>query len=204
MRVSEHEQGSPGWFAARCGIPTASSFSRIITEKTGQKAKAIEKYINQLVGERGTGRWKFTPDTPATRHGKENEPIARKYYEFLYDTEVFEIGLCLHDDLDAGASPDGLIGDDGLLEIKCPYEADIHIGYLRDGVLPGIYKQQVMGQLWVTEREWCDFFSYHKDFEPLKVRVYRDEKFISSLAQYVAEMLEEVEELTEKYKRKDK
>ncbi len=204
MRVSEHEQGTPGWFAARCGIPTASSFSRIITEKTGKKAAAIEKYINQLVGERGTGRWKITPDTPATRHGKEHEPIARKYYEFLYDTEVFEIGLCLHDDLDAGASPDGLIGDDGLLEIKCPYEDDIHIGYLRDGVLPGIYKQQVMGQLWVTEREWCDFFSYHTVFEPLRVRVYRDEKYISSLAQYVAEMLEEVEELTEKYKRKDK
>ena len=204
MRVSEHEQGSPGWFAARCGIPTASSFDRIITAKTGKKAAAIDKYINQLVGERGTGRWQFTPDTPATRHGKEHEPIARKYYEFLFDTEVFEIGLCLHDDLDAGASPDGLIGDDGLLEIKCPFATDVHIGYLRDGVLPDIYKAQVMGQLWVTEREWCDFFSYHTDFEPLKVRVYRDEKFISSLAQYVAEMLEEVEELTEKYKRKDK
>jgi hypothetical protein len=204
MRVSEHEQGSPGWFTARCGIPTASSFDRIITAKTGKKAAAIEKYINQLVGERGTGRWQFTPETPATRHGKEHEPIARKYYEFLHDTEVFEIGLCLHDDLDAGASPDGLIGDDGLLEIKCPFATDIHIGYLRGKVLPDIYRAQVMGQLWVTEREWCDFFSYHTDFEPLKVRVYRDEKFISSLAQYVEEMLEQIEELTEKYKRKDK
>ena len=124
--------------------------------------------------------------------------------EFSQDVEVVEVGLCLHDIIDAGASPDGLVGDDGLLEIKCPFEADIHVEYLRAQALPDKYKPQVMGQLWITGREWCDFLSYHERMKPMLVRVYRDEEYITVLEQIVNEAVKEISNLTEKYRRKDK
>lgn len=203
MRVTEYEQRSPEWYAVRLGIPTASNFARMITPG-GKKSAQIEKYINELVGERLTGKTKSIPQTNAMAHGTFMEPFARDYYEFSQDVEVVEVGLCLHDIIDAGASPDGLVGDDGLLEIKCPFEADIHVEYLRAQALPDKYKPQVMGQLWITGREWCDFLSYHDEMKSMLVRVYRDEKYIDALEQIVNEAVQEISNLTEKYRRKDK
>jgi len=90
----------------------------------------------------------------------------------------------LHDNVEAGASPDGLIGEDGLLEIKCPL-AHTHVGYLREGVLPPKYIPQVQGQLWVTGRQWCDFVSYHPELKIMIVRVERDDSYIFTLANLV-------------------
>ena len=192
MRVTEHEQRSDGWLAARLGVPTASGFSKLITS-TGKKAASFDRYVNELIAERLTGQTTFVPTTDAMQRGTDLEPLARAFYEMVYDLKVFEVGLCLHDDIDAGASPDGLVGDDGLLEIKCPL-ASTMIGYLRDNKLPTQYVQQVQGQLWITGRDWCDFLAWHPNTQALLVRVERDEKYIAELASIVCEAIDVINE----------
>ena len=184
MRILDHEQRSDEWYAARLGVPTASSFSRLITP-TGKPAAGGDSYIDELIAEKITGKAIEIPVTYAMTRGITIEPEARKNYEFIHDCTVYEVGLCLHDELEAGASPDGLIGEDGLLEIKCPL-AHTHIGYLREGRLPPKYNAQVQGQLWITGRQWCDFMSYHPDMKIFIVRVKRNEKFIATLEELVA------------------
>jgi len=201
MRVTEYEQRSPEWYAARLGVPTASNFGKFITP-TGKPSAQARGYIHQLVAERITGTSKIIPVNEAMQHGIDLEPEARQYYELCYDVKVFELGLCLHDSLDVGASPDGLVGENGLIEIKCPYEDHVQIEYLDNKKLPDRYKAQVMGQLWITEREWCDFFAYHKTISPFLIRVYRDEEYISQLAECVTEAIDVIQLLTDKYSRK--
>jgi hypothetical protein len=191
MRIIPHEQRTKCWYDARRGNPTASSFSKLITS-TGKRAASADAYIDELVAEKITGESKFIPTTAAMQHGIDTEPEARDLYSFLRDVEVIEIGLCLHDSIDAGASPDGLVGDDGLLEVKCP-QPHTMVKYLRENRLPPEYRAQVMGQLWICEREWCDFLAYHPKMKPLLIRVERDEEFISALAEIVTEAVESID-----------
>lgn len=200
MRVIEHEQRSDGWFAARLGIPTASGFHKLITP-TGKKAASFDRYVNDLIAEKITGESTYVPVTEAMQRGTDMEPIARSFYEMVTDVQVAEIGLCLHDDIDAGASPDGLIGDGGLLEIKCPL-ANTMIGYLRDQILPSQYIPQVQGQLWITGRDWCDFLAYHPNTQPLLIRVDRDEKYIDALVAVVSEAVDVININFDKLRRK--
>lgn len=192
MRVTEHEQRSAGWFAARLGVPTASSFSKLVTP-TGKKAASFDTYVNQLIAEKLTGEPTYIPATEAMQRGTDLEPFARAFYELVYDVEVFEIGLCLHDTVNAGASPDGLVGDDGLLEIKCPM-ASTMVGYLRDDKLPTQYIPQVQGQLWITDRDWCDFLAWHPNTRPLLIRVERDNEYISTLSELVSAAADVIDE----------
>ena len=184
MIVLPHEQRSEGWFAARLGLPTASQFGRIITA-TGKKSAQFDGYANQLIAERITGEITQVTITEAMQRGTDLEPQARAWYELATGETVEEVGLCLHDHINCGASPDGLVGDHGLLEIKCPM-AKTMVEYLRDGVLPSAYVPQVQGQLWITDREWCDFLAWHPAMKPLTVKVERDEKFIEKLAELVS------------------
>ena len=202
MRVIPFEQRSDGWFAARLGVPTASSFDRVITP-TGKPSSQIDALINELIAEKLTGQRKEIFVTAAMQRGTDLEPEARRFYEFATDNTVEEIGLCLHDTIDAGASPDGLVGDDGLLEIKCP-SAPVHVEYLRAGILPPKYKAQVMGQLWVTDRKWCDFLSYHPEIKPFCIRVFRDDDFIKTLELILSEACDTISTYTEQLKGGDR
>jgi putative phage-type endonuclease len=192
MRIILHEQRSEGWFAARRGVPTASSFNRLITS-AGKRSASADGYIDELIAEKITGESKFFPTTAAMQHGIDTEPKARAYYEFMHEVDVLEIGLCLHDTIDAGASPDGLIGNDGLIEIKCP-QAHTMVKYWRDNAknsrIPIEYLPQVQGQLWITERDWCDVLCYHESIKPMLIRVFRDEDFIASLAEIVKNVVD--------------
>jgi putative phage-type endonuclease len=190
MRVIVAEQRSPEWYAARLGVPSASQFGKIITP-TGKRSTQADGYLNKLVAEILTGKSDQQEPNEAMTRGTELEPEARSYYE-LIGGQVEEVGFCLHDD-GFGCSPDGLVGDTGLLEIKCPL-AHTHVEYLRENALPGLYAPQVQGQLLVTGREWCDFLSYHPDMRPLLIRVERDEKFISILHDALREMVEQINE----------
>ena len=192
MKICNHEQGSPEWFEARLGIPSASMFSKIVTTK-GVWSTQADSYINQLVAERLTGEREEIYQSHHMIRGTELEPEARDMYCLLKDVEVQEVGFCLHDTLKAGCSPDGLIGEDGGLEIKAPAPAT-HVEYLRGGVLPSRYKQQVMGCLWITQREWWDFVSYHPNMKPLIVRVERDEEYIAALEECVTKAVNLIEE----------
>lgn len=197
MRCIDCEQGSDEWISARLGIPSASMYGKIITTQ-GKWSTQADTYINQLVAEKLTGEQTPFYQNEHMARGTELEPDARKMYEFIKDVEVQEVGFCLHDTLEAGASPDGLIGENGGLEIKCPAPAT-HVEYLRGGKLPSKYKQQVMGCLWITGREWWDFMSYHPSMKPLIVRVERDEDYIAELEACVSKAVELIEENVEKF-----
>jgi len=197
MRIDQHEQGSPEWLASRLGIPSASMFAKIVTTK-GAWSTSADSYINQLVAERLTGEREEVFQSHHMIRGTELEPDARDLYSLMTDSEVTEVGFCLHDTLAAGCSPDGLIGEDGGLEIKCPAPST-HVEYLRGGVLPSKYKQQVMGCLWITGREWWDFMSYHPTMKPLIVRVERDEEYIAALEKCVTQAVHLIEQNVEKF-----
>jgi putative phage-type endonuclease len=190
MKVITAEQRSPEWFAARLGVPSASQFGKVVTP-TGKRSTQVDGYLNKLVAEVLTGKSDQQEANEAMIRGTELEPEARAYYE-LIGGPVVETGFCIHDD-GFGCSPDGLVGDTGLLEIKCPL-AHTHVEYLRENALPGLYVPQVQGQLLVTGREWCDFLSYHPDMRPLLIRVERDQKFISILHDALREMVEQINE----------
>jgi putative phage-type endonuclease len=197
MRIINVEQRSPEWFAARLGVPSASNFGKVITPG-GKKSTQVEGYLNRLVADILTGRSEQMEPNEAMQRGTELEPEARAYYELIAG-RVEEIGFCIHDD-GFGCSPDGVVGDDGLLEIKCPMP-HTHVEYLRDGTIPSIYIPQVQGQLLVMGRQWCDFLSYHPDMKPLLVRVERDEKYIATLHEALCELVENIRQNVEAFKK---
>lgn len=199
MITLEIKQGTEEWFKARCGIPTASNFDSIITTK-GEPSKQREKYLHQLVAERVTGRAVEGYKNLAMERGQELESEARSLYEIINDVTVKQVGIAYKDDsCKVGCSPDGLVSDDGCLEIKCP-EAHTHVGYLLAGVLPTNYFQQVQGQLYVTGRSWVDFMSYYPGLKPLIVRVERNEEFIAKLNKEIALFCADLELITERIK----
>jgi hypothetical protein len=131
--------------------------------------------------------------------GNELEPRARDYYELATGNTVVETGFCLNDKYNYGVSPDGLIGDNGGIEIKCP-SPPVHVAYLRAGVLPTKYKQQVQGCLLVTEREYWDFLSYHPSMPAMLVRVERDDDYIELLQAEVEKACETIQTQYQKLK----
>jgi hypothetical protein len=201
MRIINCEQGSPEWLQARLGVPSASSYSKLITT-TGKASAQAEAYINQLVAERITGESSFFQVTDPMQRGMDLEPEARVRYEMETGNLVEQVGFLMHDTLEAGASPDGLVGESGGLEIKCPMPST-HVEYLRDGRLPSKYIQQVQGCLWISGRDWWDFMSYHPKMTPLIIRVYRDEVFIKALELAVIDTVEIIATLTIQFRSSD-
>ncbi len=202
MRILVHEQGSPEWLMARLGCPSGSGFSKLVTS-TGKPSTSAETYINELIAEKVIGEPPENNPNEWMQRGTLLEPDARAFYEFDRDVTVTEVGFCMHDVLECGVSPDGLVGDAGGLEIKCP-KPSTHIKYLRSqaGYLqkkepPVEYYQQVMGCLWITEREWWDFLSYHPSLPPMLVRVERNEAYIKQLAEQVERACEIIQNQVE-------
>ena len=198
MRIIESVQGTPEWLQSRLGCPSGSKFDSLITA-TGKPSTQAEGYINQLIAEKLTGETTYVKTTEWMARGTELEPMARDYYTLATGNEVQEVGFCKHDRLETGVSPDGLIGDNGGLEIKCPAPAT-HVAYLRGNRLPTKYLQQVMGCLWITEREFWDFVSYNETMPALITRVHRDDKYIELLAAEVEKAVETIQTQYQKLK----
>lgn len=153
------EQGTEEWFAARLGRVTASRVNDIVARtKTGYSASR-DNYLAQLVCERLTGKGAESYTNAAMAHGTETEPLARAAYEMKNSVLVDEVGFVQHPTLMAGASPDGMVGQDGLIEIKCP-QTNTHIDTLLSGKIPIKYKAQMTWQMLCTGRKWCDFISF--------------------------------------------
>jgi len=197
MKIINCEQRSPEWFQCRCGVPSASSFDQIVTMK-GEPSKQREKYMFRLAGERITGLQEETYQNAAMLRGVEMEAEARMFYELITGNIVEQVGFCISDS-GAGCSPDGMVGDDGLIEIKCPIMST-HVGYLLDNKLPSDYFQQTQGQLFVTGRKWVDFVSYYPAMKPLIVRVERDEVFITKFGVELEKFIVELEQIVNKIK----
>lgn len=181
MIVHDVIQGSEEWRRLRMGVPTASEFHRILTP-TGKPSKSAEPYMLQLLGELLMGRPMDAPSFPWMQRGTELESDAANWYELQCDVATRVVGFCTTDDGLIGASPDRLVGEDGLLEIKCP-APETHVRYLLfpDRGVDDAYHVQVQGQLYVTERAWCDVVSYHPELPSVIVRVTRDEEYIAKL-----------------------
>jgi len=195
MKIIDVPQGSQEWLAARAGIPSASKFDNII-DTSGQPSKQRKRYLYQLAGERITRKSEETYQNAAMLRGKELEAEARSFYELTNGVTVEQVGFCLADG-GYGASPDGLVGTDGGLEVKCPL-IYTHVGYLLSGTMPTDYILQVQGALLVTGRKWWDFCSYFPGLTPLVVRVLPDAKLQKKLAVELELFCRELSEISEK------
>jgi len=158
--MSDIEQGSPEWFAIRCGKVTASRVADIIaTTKSGYSASRAN-YEAQLICEILTGKPAESFTNSAMQWGTDTEPLARAQYELKTGNMVNQIGFVVHPTIEqAGASPDGLVGEDGLIEIKCPNTAT-HLDTLVEQKVPSKYITQMTWQMLCTSRKYCDFVSY--------------------------------------------
>lgn len=191
------EQGSDAWFAERLGKVTASRVADVAaTTKTGWGASRAN-YAAQLIAERLTGTVAESYTNAAMLWGTQTEPDARAAYEFKNDTAVELIGFVPHPKIAmSGASPDGLVGDKGLVEIKCPNTAG-HIDTLLGAEIDKKYILQIQWQLACTGREWCDFVSYDPRMpETMRLfvkRIERDDKRIGELEQIVSVFLSELD-----------
>lgn len=196
------EQRSDEWFAARCGKVTASKMADLCAKtKTGWGASRAN-YMALLIAERLTGQPAESYCNAAMQHGIDTEPHARAAYEFYSGLEVVEVGFIVHPEIvDSGASPDGLVGDDGLVEIKCPNTAT-HIDTLLNKKVPSKYILQMQWQMACTGRDWCDFVSFDPrmpaEMQSFIHRVDRDQDKISELEGMVQEFLAEIETKIEK------
>jgi putative phage-type endonuclease len=197
------DQGTEEWFTIRIGKVTASRVADVIAKtKTGYSASR-DNYMAQLVCERLTGQKGESFSNAAMQHGTDTEPLARAAYEALHDVLVDEVGFVPHPSIEmAGASPDGLVGDDGLLEIKCPNTAT-HIETLLSQSVPGKYNTQMQFQMACTGRQWCDFVSFDNrlptELQLFVKRVPRDEVFIrlieAEIVQFLAELDDKINKL---------
>lgn len=198
MKTYDFEQRTPEWYEVRLGRITASVASRIVTA-TGKPSTSQDALVNELAHEVITQSMDWTDPTPAMQRGIDLEPRACSMYELVSGNDVDHVGFCAHDDLMIGCSPDGLIGDQGGLEIKCPL-AHNHIGYLMDEKCPSKYYPQVQFSMFVTGRSWWDFMSFHPDYPELIIRVNRDDDFIATLEKEVAKVLEKCNNCVRKIK----
>jgi putative phage-type endonuclease len=191
------EQGSPEWFAQRLGKVTASRVADVIAKTKTGYSTSRDNYMAQLVCERMTNTVAESFTNSAMQWGTETEPLARAAYEAHADVLVDEVAMITHPTIEAaGASPDGLVGDDGQLEIKCPNTAT-HIDTLLTQTVPGKYYAQIQWQMACTGRQWCDFVSFDPRL-PTKLqlfvkRVLRHDVYIQMLEEEVKKFLVELD-----------
>lgn len=201
MQVLNIDQRSDEWYEARRSVMfTASEFDNIITAKTGAKSASVEKLTNKKIAELLLNRKLGFEGNAATERGQELEPDAIDCYAITKDTEVLNAGFVIADDGFYGASPDGFIGNDGLLEIKSVFD-ESHVANMLNDKAYSDYYPQLQGQLLCTGRKWVDWMSYHPELPPVIIRVERDKEYIAKLKQYLREAKELLE--TKKQKLKD-
>lgn len=190
------DQRTEDWFKARAGKVTASRVADIMAKtKTGYSASR-QNYAAQLVAERLTGTPAESFSNAAMQWGTDTEPMARAAYEMATGHFVTEVGFIPHPDIEfAGASPDGLIGDDALVEIKCPNTAT-HIDYLLNRKIPSKYEAQMAWQIICTGRQWCDWVSFDprmpEHLQLLIIQYRPTEEYLQEITREVISFLDEV------------
>lgn len=196
MDVVDIEQRTAEWMAERCGKATASKIADIMARTKSGPSASRANYAAQLICERLTGTVEQGFTNAAMQWGNDWEPTAREAYGLHVGEFVDEVGFVRHPTItDSGASPDGLVGDEGLVEIKCPNSAT-HIATLRGEAIPDKYIKQMQWQMACTETEWCDFASYDPRL-PVEMqlhvrRVERDDKMIAEIEAAAVAFLDEI------------
>jgi hypothetical protein len=195
------EQNSDAWFAARCGIPTASEFSTILaTGKGGAESVTRRKYLYRLAGERLTGEPEESLQRAEFDRGHTMEPEAANWYEFTRDVELQTCGFFKSDECGGmGCSPDRLIGDNGLLEIKTN-KPSVLINLLWKDQFPPEHIAQTQGALLVTGRDWIDICCFWPRIPALVKRAYPDRPYQARLRSEITRFNDELSALIEKLK----
>jgi len=191
------EQGTEAWFNIRIGKVTASRVADVLAKTKTGYSTTRDNYMAQLVCERLTGQKGESFTNAAMQHGTETEPLARAAYEGRYDVLVDEVGFVSHPTIEmAGASPDGLVGENGLIEIKCPNTAT-HIETLLSESVPNKYYTQMQFQIACTGRKWCDFVSFDNrlptELQMFVKRVPRDDMYIKLIEDEIVKFLAELD-----------
>ncbi len=199
LEIIDCGQNSPEWYAARLGIPTASRFKDVIAKGQGLTRR---KYLYTLAGERLTGEQAESYTNEAMERGHALEAEARERYAFQRDAEPQLVGFMRRKVGEhwIGASPDALLGEDGLLEIKTKLP-HLHLEALESNRLPPEHVAQVQGQLWISGRQWCDFVSYWPRLPLFCIRVPRDDAYIDTLTVEVEAFNAELSAIVRKYQR---
>jgi len=196
--ISDIDQSSDDWLVLRMGFVTASRFKDVMAKGAGKTRKS---YMVEIASEIITGQREEKFNSSYMEWGTETEPQARAMYELETGYKVDEIAFAHFDDVKIGCSPDGLIGDDGLVEFKCPKTTTQIETYL-SGKMPAGHKAQVQGQLWVMERQWCDFVSFDPRINGVSgyfmQRIERDDEYIEQLGIECDVFIKELNEMIEK------
>lgn len=194
--MNETIQGSAEWKRLRLGKVTASRVADVVAKTKSGYSASRANYMAQLIAERLTDTVADAYTNAAMQHGTETEPEARDAYCFYQGVAVEEVAFVPHPKIDqAGASPDGLVGADGLVEIKCPNTAT-HLETLLGQAVPAKYETQMQFQMACTGRQWCDFVSYDprmpENMRLFVKRLKRDDKRIAELESEIAIFLFEM------------
>lgn len=200
MIIYNCDQGSPDWFQARLGIPTASMFATVLAKgKDGGASVTRRSYMMKLAGEIITGEPMEKYTNGHMERGHEMEDEARSWYSFVRDAPMRQVGFIKNGS--KGASPDSLIGDDGILEVKT---AAPHIlaEYLLKDTFPAEHMAQAQGNLWVSERQWLDIIVYWPSMPKFTKRLVRDEDYIAKLSTAVDAFNAELQEIVARIKAK--
>jgi len=200
--MTEVEQRSPEWFASRLGKVTASRVADVIAKTKSGYSASRDNYMAQLICERLTGQQGESFTNAAMTWGTETEPLARSAFEAYEDVMVEEVGFVPHPTIEmSGASPDGLVGLFGMLEIKCPNTAT-HIDTLLTQTVPGKYITQMQWQMRCCERQWCEFVSFDprlpQDLQLFVKRVEFDPEYVAMLEKEVIQFLAELDDKVNK------
>jgi hypothetical protein len=180
MEIITCEQGTDEWFRSRMGIPTASEFATVMAKgRSGGDSKTRQTYLYKLAGELITGEPMESYSNAHMERGKVMEDEARSFYEFMTDAQCERVGFIRNGR--KGASPDSLIGANGMVEIKTKLP-HLMIETILRGEFPPEHKAQCQGQLWVAEREWIDIAVYWPGMPPFVQRATRDEAYIRELS----------------------
>lgn len=187
------EQGSAEWHHIRCGKVTASRVADVMARTQKGWGASRYNYAAELIAERLTGVSAEGFTNAAMQWGTDQEPRARASYEFYAGVDVKQVGFVIHSQIpEAGASPDGLVGEDGLVEFKCP-NTSTHIDTLVSQSIPGKYVTQMLWQMACTGRKWCDFVSYDprlpENMQMFIKRIQRDDNAITEMKMAVIEFL---------------
>ena len=201
MIVETVLQGSPEWFQLRCGCATASRLDDVIGKYKGKETykQGRADYMGEIVAEILTNKTAEHYVSPAMQWGVDIEPLAKEAYQIERDVEIGMAGIEFHDKINRfAASPDGYLGSDGLIEIKCP-NTITHIGYIIAGVVPEDYKPQMLGQMSCSGRKWCDFVSFDprlpRKYQLFIKRFERDDEEISRIEAEVLKFNAEVQDM---------
>jgi len=187
MTIHDVVQGTPEWFQARVGIPTASEFDALITPLWKVRSgEGVESYLSRKLAERWRGEPLPSFGGGATEQGSIREDEAIPWYEFEYGQTIQRVGFVTTDDGKIGCSPDGMFADGSGIEVKCP-ECPTHVKYLLDGDIPKQYAAQVQGSMFVTGATSWRFLSYCRGFPPLVLSVKRDDEAQMALSRAIDE-----------------